>query len=609
MESVGVGLLGLGTVGGAVARRLIDRVGTARRAAPARHRCCAALRCATFRALATSTSRTSRLGATRQAVVADPGVAIVIEAIGWHGSRDRPHRVGAARRQDGRHREQGGHRDGRSASRRARGGARRGAVFRGGRRRRGCRSSRCSEHESARRPHLLARLRHQRHHQRHPHEDASARARLRGGACGRAAAGVRRGGSDARRRRVGRAHKLVDPLVAGDGRARPPGGRSTVSGSAASAPRTSRRWTSSGIACASLAHAERAHGGAVHLQVRPTAIGRGTPRCTTSMMQTMLSSSRATSPRASCFEDSAPAVTSTASAVVSDVVNAVRDRRSPARPGRQHALHMPRCCGDEDVEVAGYVRLRLACGSRRTRAGAAGARGQRPPRRRRRRPVGSTAHHADRCRAARGPRRRAGDTRHARRPSTRSSAHSTGSRAGSMTRRRGASSPGGATGCRLPPDAPRISLGEGGTPCVESADDRTGTGPCIAALQARGFESDRLLQGPRHGGRGGGGVARGEPRDHLRVHGQHQRIGGRVRRAVRAAHRRRGARRAHRVGQAAPGASAWSEGGEHQRRVRCGAARRARGLRLPSRHPGEQRQPEPDRRAEDGRIRDRRRAR
>ena len=161
----------------------------------------------------------------------------------------------------------------------------------------------------------------------------------------------------------------------------------------------------------------------------------------------------------------------------------------------------------------------------------------------------------------------------------------------------------------LSPAAPRISLGEGDTPCVESLTIGPALGLGVAAFQARGIEPDRLVQGPRHGGRCLGGAARGEPRDHLRVDRQHERIRGGVRRTVRIASSCRRAGRTHRVGQAAPGARPRCDGGECQRRFRCRAARRARTLRTPPRDPREQRQPESDRRSEDCCVRDRGRAR
>ena len=81
MESVGVGLLGLGTVGAAVARRLINEwelLGERAGATPV-------LRCVAVRDLSRSRDlelKNVRLLADAAAVVDDPGVAIVMEAIG-----------------------------------------------------------------------------------------------------------------------------------------------------------------------------------------------------------------------------------------------------------------------------------------------------------------------------------------------------------------------------------------------------------------------------------------------------------------------------------------------------------------------------------------------
>jgi homoserine dehydrogenase len=81
MESVGVGLLGLGTVGSAVAARLIEEwelLGERAGATPV-------LRCAAVRDTARTRDvdlKNVRLLADAQAVVDDPGVSIVIEVIG-----------------------------------------------------------------------------------------------------------------------------------------------------------------------------------------------------------------------------------------------------------------------------------------------------------------------------------------------------------------------------------------------------------------------------------------------------------------------------------------------------------------------------------------------
>jgi homoserine dehydrogenase len=106
-----------------------------------------------------------------------------------------------------------------------------------------------------------------------------------------------------------------------------------------------------------LAHAERAAGNAVHLRVRPTAVGAGhllhdvddadnAVIISSDLEGTMM------------LRGLGAGGSSTASAVVSDVVNAVRQRRTPVVD--RTAPTVPALLGDEDVEVAGYVRLRLS---------------------------------------------------------------------------------------------------------------------------------------------------------------------------------------------------------------------------------------------------------
>ena len=81
MESVGVGLLGLGTVGTAVARRLIDGwelLGERAGATPV-------LRAVAVRDLSRPREvdlKNARLVADPGAVVADPAIGIIVEAIG-----------------------------------------------------------------------------------------------------------------------------------------------------------------------------------------------------------------------------------------------------------------------------------------------------------------------------------------------------------------------------------------------------------------------------------------------------------------------------------------------------------------------------------------------
>jgi homoserine dehydrogenase len=107
-----------------------------------------------------------------------------------------------------------------------------------------------------------------------------------------------------------------------------------------------------------LAHAERAAGGSVHLRVRPTAVGSGL------LLHDVDDADNAVI----ISSDLAGTVTlrgvgaggaSTASAVVSDVVTAVRMRG--LRGERVAAVPaVPAMLGDEDVEVAGYVRVLLS---------------------------------------------------------------------------------------------------------------------------------------------------------------------------------------------------------------------------------------------------------
>jgi homoserine dehydrogenase len=109
-----------------------------------------------------------------------------------------------------------------------------------------------------------------------------------------------------------------------------------------------------------LAHAERAASGAVHLRVRPTAVGRGH----------LLADVDDADNAVIISSDLAALVVlrgvgaggeSTASAVVSDIVTAVRERAA-APPRVPAPLRIPAMLDDEDVEVAGYVRLRLRAG-------------------------------------------------------------------------------------------------------------------------------------------------------------------------------------------------------------------------------------------------------
>ena len=107
-----------------------------------------------------------------------------------------------------------------------------------------------------------------------------------------------------------------------------------------------------------LAHAELAAGGAVHLSVRPTAVGAG------HLLHDVDDADNAVI----ISSDLAATVTlrglggggaSTASAVVSDVVTAVRERGARPEPIAAARADVP-MLGDEDVEIAGYVRVRLS---------------------------------------------------------------------------------------------------------------------------------------------------------------------------------------------------------------------------------------------------------
>ena len=107
-----------------------------------------------------------------------------------------------------------------------------------------------------------------------------------------------------------------------------------------------------------LAHAERAAGGAVHLRVRPTAVGNGQllHDVDDADNAVIISSDLAATVM---LRGLGAGGASTASAVVSDVVAAVRERSAP-RARVAAARHDVTLLGDEDVEVAGYVRVRLS---------------------------------------------------------------------------------------------------------------------------------------------------------------------------------------------------------------------------------------------------------
>lgn len=106
-----------------------------------------------------------------------------------------------------------------------------------------------------------------------------------------------------------------------------------------------------------LAHAEQAAGGAIHVRVRPTAVGTG------HLLHDVDDAANAVI-ISSDLEETVmlrglgAGGASTASAVVSDIVTAVRERTTPVVDSSAHAG--PIVLSDEDVEVAGYVRVQLS---------------------------------------------------------------------------------------------------------------------------------------------------------------------------------------------------------------------------------------------------------
>lgn len=110
-----------------------------------------------------------------------------------------------------------------------------------------------------------------------------------------------------------------------------------------------------GYAVKLVAHAEVRPGGAAHLRVRPTAVPEGHPLFDVDDADNAVVL-RADLAGTLTLRGLGAGGESTASAVVSDIVNAVR------RPGAQPqppAAAPTFLLGDEDVEVAGYVRLRI----------------------------------------------------------------------------------------------------------------------------------------------------------------------------------------------------------------------------------------------------------
>src|SRR5580700_2113912 len=108
-----------------------------------------------------------------------------------------------------------------------------------------------------------------------------------------------------------------------------------------------------------LAHAEQTPAG-VHLRVRPTAVGPGhlLGDVDDADNAVIISSDLAA---LVMLRGRGAGGESTASAVISDVVNAVRERAASPLPGPP-PLRVPAMLGVEDVEVAGYVRLVLRAG-------------------------------------------------------------------------------------------------------------------------------------------------------------------------------------------------------------------------------------------------------
>lgn len=107
-----------------------------------------------------------------------------------------------------------------------------------------------------------------------------------------------------------------------------------------------------------LAHAERAPRDAVHLRVRPTAVGPGHLLGDVDDADNAVIISSDLAARV-MLRGLGAGGASTASAMVSDLVSAVRERAAP-RSRAPSVLRSATMLGDEDVEVAGYVRLQLS---------------------------------------------------------------------------------------------------------------------------------------------------------------------------------------------------------------------------------------------------------
>jgi homoserine dehydrogenase len=107
-----------------------------------------------------------------------------------------------------------------------------------------------------------------------------------------------------------------------------------------------------------LAHAERGSSGAVHLRVRPTAVGTGhlLHDVDDADNAVIISSDLAATVM---LRGLGAGGASTASAVLSDVITAIRERGAQRDRGAIPDTDA-RLLTDEDVEVAGYVRVRLS---------------------------------------------------------------------------------------------------------------------------------------------------------------------------------------------------------------------------------------------------------
>jgi len=355
MESVGVGLLGLGTVGTAVARRLIgewELLGERAGATPV-------LRCIAVRDVARSRGidlKNARLVGDPQAVIADPAVAIVVEAMG--GTDPATALIESALRA------------GKTVVT-----ANKAVIAASG-------------------PHLSALA---AEHGAHLYFEASVGAGLpivgllRGSLLGdritaldcvingttnviltqMRGAGVsfERALEDAQRRGFAEAdpsldidgwdavHKLVILAWLALGGYPPPEqvdrvGIRDVAGNDVAA------LAELGYRVRLLAHAERAGNGAIHLRVRPTAVGTGhlLHDVDDADNAVIISSDLAGTVM---LRGLGAGGASTASAVVSDLVTAVRERGLPSTVNAAIPRE-PILLGDEDVEVAGYVRVRLS---------------------------------------------------------------------------------------------------------------------------------------------------------------------------------------------------------------------------------------------------------